>query len=297
MKLTRTKFMKAREFVYANARLLDRRRFAYHFEQGSADSVLNALRSYQNDDGGFGSALEPDIRTPYSQPVAVECALAILDEIGAADPGILRGIRKYLKDTERDGGGFPRAKIDVNEYPHAPWWNTADDSHGSLNPTGRILGLLHKLKAEPLPGEEDAWFSRSTDFVWSRIPLADPSDYHDLIQCITFLEHVPNRRRAEAELRKVDEWLQVPGTIELDPDASGYVHTVLDWAPSPESYARKWISREDIGRHLDVLIERQQEDGGWDMNFSALSGGNEAEWRGLVTVDRLVTLKAYGRLE
>lgn len=67
MKLDRSRFMKAREFVYANARLLDRRRFEYHFEQGKAHPVLDALRAYQNSDGGFGSALEPDIRTPCSQ--------------------------------------------------------------------------------------------------------------------------------------------------------------------------------------------------------------------------------------
>jgi len=297
MKLDRSQFIKAREFVYANARLLDRRRFEYHFEQGKAHPVLDALRAYQNSDGGFGSALEPDIRTPCSQPVAVECALAVLDEIGVADPGILSGIRTYLGQAEREGGGFPRAAIDVNDYPHAPWWDTTDDNAGSLNPTGRILGLLYKLKAVSDDGEDGGWMNRNADFVWSRISLADKTDYHDVIQCITFLEYVPDRQRAEAELKKVDEWLRKPGTIELDPDASGYVHKVLDWAPSPESYAKKWISDEAVGRHLDVLIGQQQEDGGWGMSFPALSRGNEAEWRGLITVDRLLTLKAYGRLE
>ncbi|MCJ8012434.1 hypothetical protein MUG84_11890 [Paenibacillus sp. KQZ6P-2] len=296
MKLTSSQFKKARDFIYANGRLLDRRRFEFHFEQGSAEAVLNALRPYQNEDGGYGSALEPDMRTPYSQPIATEYALSIMDEIGSWDLAMLNGIVNYLKNSLREEGGFPRATVDVNDYPHAPWWNTDKDHSGSINPTGRILGLLYKQ--EVLPGlEEENWFARSAQFVWKSIPHACKSDYHDLIQCITFLENVPDRKRAEQEWNRVDGWLQQPGTIELDPEAKGYVHKVLEWVPAPGSYAKKWISDKDIKRHLEYLIREQQEDGGWNMSFDALSPGNESEWRSLITVDRLVTLRSYGCLD
>ncbi|MBE9918286.1 hypothetical protein G8C92_30265 [Paenibacillus donghaensis] len=296
MKLTGSQFMKARDFIYANARLLDRRRFEFHFAKGGPEPVLDALRAYQNADGGFGSALEPDMRVPDSQPIATEFALLIMDEIGMADPGMLQGIIGYFKQELRATGGLPRATVKVNAYPHAPWWNTDDDSSGSLNPTGRMLGLLYKLQA--LTGHEDEeWLKRSLDFVWGQIPRANPADYHDVIQCIAFLEHIPDRERAEAEMKNVDHWLKQPGTIELDPEAEGYVHKVLDWAPTPDSYAKKWITEADMERHLDHLIRNQQEDGGWTVSFPAISQGNASEWRGLITVDRLLTLKAYGRLE
>jgi hypothetical protein len=45
--------------------------------------VLAALLPYQNEDGGFGNALEPDKRCPSSQPQDIECALHILDAIDA----------------------------------------------------------------------------------------------------------------------------------------------------------------------------------------------------------------------
>jgi hypothetical protein len=288
--------MNARDFIYANARLLDRRRFEFHFANGGPEPVLDALRAYQNADGGFGSALEPDMRVPDSQPIATEFALLIMDEIGKADPSMLQGIMRYFKQEQRVSGGLPRATVRVNAYPHAPWWNTDDDSLGSLNPTGRMLGLLYKLRA--LTGHEDEeWLKRSLNFVWGQIPRANPVDYHDVIQCIAFLEHTPDRERAEAVMKTVDHWLQQPGTIELDPKAKGYVHKVLDWAKAPESYAKKWISEADVERHLDDLIQNQQEDGGWTVSFPAISQGNASEWRGLITVDRLFTLKAYGRLE
>ena len=55
-------------FVWRTARLLDRHRFAHLFLDGDRAPVLAALAAYQNPDGGFGNALEPDLRGPASQP-------------------------------------------------------------------------------------------------------------------------------------------------------------------------------------------------------------------------------------
>ncbi|HLY32861.1 MAG TPA: hypothetical protein VKQ36_17690, partial [Ktedonobacterales bacterium] len=66
---------KATEFTWSIARLLERRRFAYLFLDGERQAVLDALRPYQNPDGGFGNGLEPDIRAPVSQSVPTWTAL------------------------------------------------------------------------------------------------------------------------------------------------------------------------------------------------------------------------------
>jgi hypothetical protein len=44
--------------------------------------VLNAVRAYCNPDGGFGHALEPDVRAPQSEPTATLRALDTLIELG-----------------------------------------------------------------------------------------------------------------------------------------------------------------------------------------------------------------------
>lgn len=63
-----TIFEKTRMFVYRNSRPLDIARWQYHFEDGSKEAVLTALAPYQNEDGGFGHALEPDSWNPNSTP-------------------------------------------------------------------------------------------------------------------------------------------------------------------------------------------------------------------------------------
>ena len=78
-------FAAAEQFLLREARLLERRRFAFRFRGGSANSVVEALRPYRNDDGGFGNAFESDIRGPSSQPVPVEKALEVLDEVDRFD--------------------------------------------------------------------------------------------------------------------------------------------------------------------------------------------------------------------
>jgi hypothetical protein len=69
-------------FVWRTGRLIDRHRFAHLFMGGDRGP---ALAAYRNADGGFGNALEPDLRGSGSQPEPVEVAFRVLDEVGAMD--------------------------------------------------------------------------------------------------------------------------------------------------------------------------------------------------------------------
>jgi len=50
----------AEQFLAANARVLERRRFERLFRGGDAGPVRDAVAADRNRDGGFGHALEPD---------------------------------------------------------------------------------------------------------------------------------------------------------------------------------------------------------------------------------------------
>lgn len=290
-------FNRAQRFIYENARLLDRRRFEYHFGQGSKAAVIKALTGFQNEDGGFGQALEPDIRCPHSQPVPTEVALSIMQEIDEYDRELIVGIGSYLKSvTVGDTGGFPLIQTSANEYPHAPWWTVADDRHASINPTGHILGYLMKQHTVPELTREE-WFQQAEQFMWNQLEAADNEGYHSNIQYISFLIAHPDKERAVRALQKVNEWLQLPGVIERNTKAEGYVHKVLDWAPTRDSYCAQFVTEEETEEHLQSLVEEQQEDGGWPISWPAVSPAGEMEWRGYVTVNRLLTLKSYGWLQ
>lgn len=79
------KFESARNFVYKNARPLDLARWKCLFENGGKEEVLKFLSAYQNEDGGFGHALEPDCWNPHSSPVQTWTATQIIKEINLED--------------------------------------------------------------------------------------------------------------------------------------------------------------------------------------------------------------------
>lgn len=140
-------FDKASRFVYRNARSLDFARWQYHFEGGNQDNVLNALAVYQNEDGGFGYALEADSWNPNSAPIQTWTATEILREINVTDRAhpIIKGILRYL-DSKKDFDGqfWYNTIISNNDHPHAPWWHTQSEStcHNNYNPTACLAGFI-----------------------------------------------------------------------------------------------------------------------------------------------------------
>src|SRR5215207_7498837 len=89
----------AERFVLANARLLDRHRLAVLVGGAPVAPVLDALRAYRNPDGGFGHALEPDVRAPESEPAAVLHALEVLAGIDALDDPMVTDAAAWIATT------------------------------------------------------------------------------------------------------------------------------------------------------------------------------------------------------
>ena len=117
-KLSCEAFDQARAFIKTQARPLDRALFEHRFEGASADLVTAELAHFQNDDGGFGHALEPDLRTPTSSALATEVGLRTLEELGyASDHAMVAGAVRFLLETfdagypARCGRASPRTLV------------------------------------------------------------------------------------------------------------------------------------------------------------------------------------------
>ncbi len=279
---------RAETFILNNARLLERQRFSYLFKKGSRDAVLSALKAYQNADSGFGNALEPDKRTASSQPIDQEIALRILDEIGL-NGQVVKELCNYLQSITTPEGGIPFVLPTVTDAPSAPWWQT-DEAHppATLNPTASIAGLLHKHKVN------HPWLAKATEFCWQKLEQSAEASEHDLMCILLFLEHAPERERAGETFKQMAD--KVIQHTALDANTEGYVQSPLIYAPRPNCWARSLYSNEVIDAHLDALMQKQQSDGGWPISWPAVSPGCELEYRGVVTLTALTTLKAYGRL-
>ena len=209
----------------------------------------------------------------------------MLDQAGAWDDELVRRRLRLAPGHRARGGRHGFVAGEIERWPHAPWWEPQDGF--SLISTGQILGSLLAH------GVEHPWVETATARMWEGIgALADPGAY-DLYGVLRFLERVPDRERAEAALERAEPAIRNVAT--LDPDAPGEVHSPLDFAPRPDSLARRLFDDATIAAHLDQLAAGQQDDGGWTFNFPAWSPAQEADWRGSFTVDALDTLRRNER--
>jgi hypothetical protein len=278
----------AAQFLAARGRILDRRRFERLFRGGEALPVRDAVAAYRNPDGGFGHGLEPDGRTPASQPAAVELALRTLHEADAWEDDLAQGACDWLQSNAPTEGGASFVEPTVEGWPHAPWWAPEEGRPASLVSTGQIAGTLHAR------GVEHPWLDGATELLWSRIVGLKTTDAYEMRGVLRFLQYVPDRPRAHEAFERVGPLLFDHDLVTLDPDAAGEIHGPLDFAPEPDSLARRLFDQGTLEAHLDHLARGQQADGGWTFNWPAWSPAAEQEWRGSVTVDALRVLRANG---
>jgi hypothetical protein len=237
----------AERFLLLNARLIDRLRFARLFRDGTTEAVLAALRAYQNPDGGFGNALEPDLRGAASQPQPVEVAFHLLDELDAfRDPmvgAVVGAACDYLAGITRPGGGVPFVLPSVRATPRAPWWETEDDPPGNLNPTAALAGLLHRNRVT------HPWLEGATAFCWQALEHQVPTGEYEVRATRTFLDNVPDRARAAgflARLPEPDDDLDALAAGQR-PDG-GWVVGWPAWTPVTEPEWRGWMTVDALRR-------------------------------------------------
>ncbi|WP_372345202.1 hypothetical protein [Streptomyces sp. KL116D] len=299
----RSPLSRAEPFVWLTARVLEQRRFAYHFLEGSpaaADAVETALAAYLNEDDGYGHALEPDLRGPVSQPLHTGHALRVLDSIGRCSGRRVERVCRYLTAVSTPEGALPAVHPSQRDYPHAPFVPVVDDPPSELLATGPVVGLLHRNEVW------HAWLFRATDFCWAAVESLKTSHPYEVEAAVAFLDGVPDRARARVAADRLGRLVREQRLAVLDPArkddypvAPGYApgerHYPYDYARTPESLARSWFTDEEMSRALDHLESEQQDDGGWPVNWRQWSPGIALEARPMVTIQALRTLRAYGR--
>jgi hypothetical protein len=276
----------AETFIWSSARLLDRHRYAMLFEDGPAEPVLEALRAYGNPDGGFGHALEPDVRCPSSQPSPTLSALEILGEAGAANGELAGAAGAWLARIAGPDGSVPSALPGFDRYPHAPWY-TAEP--GSMLTLG-VVAACHEGGA---PGGE--WLERATDWCWRSIETTERPAGYWLKFALQFLDAVPDQEHARAAIATLAGRVD-PSAVEPIGGVEGERLLALDLSPRPGSRSRALVTEAQIEAHLDAVQSEQREDGGWMFDWLAWSPAQTADWRGIVTIRALTWLRDHGRL-
>ncbi|UVW34201.1 hypothetical protein NYF23_09220 [SAR92 clade bacterium H455] len=298
IKLTNDAFIKARNYLLAEGRILEKRLFDYYFESGSSSGVFHSILAYQNDDGGFGWGLEPDTASPESQPLFTVMALLWLDRAQRLDVETIKQSLGFLLPLTFDDGGLPWMLKPNREYPRANHFDKP--MHRSvITITAPIVGLCEKY------GIHNEWTNKASKFVWESIK--EQQDEH--VQCaqcmhqrLFFLENTSNSLLAERAITSLRSWISSKNFTCFNvshPEAGLYLHpTPTCYANHPDSALRPAFSDEQINASLDALISRQDETGAWATGYGYPNYLNPGmHWDGMYTINALKTLKDYDRIE
>ena len=276
-------FERGREFVYATARVLEQRLFETLFEGAPASGVVDALRAYRNDDGGFGHGLEPDTRAPASQPVDVWFAFDTLVAAGARADDLVLPACDWLATL---GVPVPIMLPSIRGYPEAKHWRETSEFPPSLFGTIGATAALHAL------GVEHRWRDEATAWCLDELARNPLDDAHTISWALQLLEYVGDAELVERVARALPD----ARYFLADPEEESYGLTPLTFAPTPTSRWHALFDDAAIDAHLDRLAAKQEGDGGWEITWEPPSEAAHLEWRGILTLTNLRVLRAYGRL-
>lgn len=301
--LSRKAFHASREFLEATARPLELARFRRAFLGAPTEVVLDALGGYRNGDGGFGHALEPDLRTPDSSVLCTSIALQILRSLEITEHAfVTSSIGFLMANLDRQQCGWRIIPPTAESSPRAPWWyQKGREEHFdafSLNPTAEILGYLFDCREQVEQETVDAVSAR----VFQELGRAAELEMHELLCCLRLYrtKGLPETCRDQLYAR-LNQLIQ--GAVACDPkDWEGYSLRPLQVTDTPESPFFAGL-RDAVAENLDYEITSQNADGAWTPTWSWDDCFPEAwaeakdEWAGVITLDKLLTLQRFGRIE
>ena len=295
---------RARGFIEQVARPLEKARFAYHFEDGSAQAVIGALAAFQNPDGGLGHGLEPDFRLSESSALCTTVGLQVLREVDApAEDPLVKNVVGYLvKSYNEKIRAWAIIPANDNSAPHGPWWDYDDaiaDRWGGFlaNPRAEIIGHLYHYQGLV----DRPWLDGLGEAALTFLRDKDTLEMHELLCYVRLAEteSVPHALRSEL----ISRLIPIVGKVVTHDSSAwnGYCLQPIQVASTPRSVFYRALSGA-LDENLALLAACQGEDGAWPTRWSWADQYPEAwnsaerEWKGVLTLDALRTLQAFGRL-
>jgi hypothetical protein len=288
----------AASFMAAHARVLDRRRFALLVGGTDTDAVLAAVDGYRNPDGGYGWGLEPDLRAAESQPGGALHAFEAFADVAPVTTSRAVELCDWLAGITLPDGGVPFALPVADPAGCAPFWAQADPTVSTLQSTAFLAGMAQRVAAHDPAVAAHPWLATATRYCLDTIAALDGAPHAIALSfAIQFLDAVHDREPRAAELLDgLGRFIPDDGLVHVAGGADDEYIRPLDMAPEAGRPARKLFRQDVIDAELRRLAGKQEDDGGWRVDFASYSPAAELEWRGYATVQAVSTLKRNGML-
>ena len=278
-------FAAAEQFMLREARLLERRRFAWRFGGGSADAVVAALLAYRTTTAASATRSSPTCAgrrasrcrwSARSRSSTRSTASTRTSSRRACDWLVVRDERRRRRSV-RARVGRGRAACGV----------VGAERRGGREPDRRDRRPAAQARRRPRVARA------ATGFCFDALADLDHVGPDDAISVLTSSSTSPIAR---VRTRSSPGWASGSWT-----SSSRSTRRRRDTSRRRSSsrrariaLARRLFDDATIERHLDALEAKQQDDGGWPITWEPPSVAAVHEWRGVVTFRNLASSRATG---
>jgi len=155
--------------------------------------LIDALRKFQNIDGGFGHGLELDIQAPISNIPSTNLAISYLDSMKDSkerEEMIKAMVAYYQTMYYENDHRWHMVEKETDAYPHAIWWNyESRDAFTSLNPTPEILGFLYKNQSYLSSFDLEQDIELMVKRIKEQLPFS--KSFHEVLSILRFYRDIP----------------------------------------------------------------------------------------------------------
>lgn len=298
-------FQNTAQSIKRYARLLESAIFQHYFFDGTENEIVNELKKYQNEDGGFGHGIESDFRLPHSSPMATSIGIRLLSEIDLLEEAkeMIAAAIGYLETSfNSDRNGWFAVPKEVNDFPHAPWWHYNEDDGMTIidknwgNPSAEVLAYLYRYKDYVKRLDIEKLIEYAISYIESKEEF---NSEYEIFCYIKLYEVLPEH--LQMRLKEVIS-LAIEQVIVYDTKQwYEYVPTPVDFVSSINSN-RFEVSESKLNENLDFLINQLQSNGKinppWGESYYE-GDLKEAynEWIGVLSLKTLITLDGFNRIE
>jgi hypothetical protein len=290
---------KGADYLKQHGRPVEKSLRAFFFEQGSAEAVIDAMAAYQNEDGGFGHAFEPDMRCPASSTLATTEALAWIWQIGIQPDHVMvrKAVQYLIRTYQPDAKSWLFIPKESQAYPHAPWWQFNPDAASTKhNPRPQILGIfLRAINQVP----SALLTELQEDVVAAFLNHVPDMQMHDLFNYLR-LYRTPDLPAAVHEPLAQHLPAIVRSVVSMKEEAwSGYALRPYGVLEGLDDEFFPMVA-DALPASLVYLVNEQVKDGSWPLTWN---WGDtypdvwpiaEKEWKSIVTLDNIRFLQSLG---
>lgn len=297
------------KYIMENGRAIEKAKWNYTFNNGDKEAIVLELLKYQNSDGGFGKGLEADILLPASSSITSTEAIFIayeykLDCNKVWFQELLNYFENTIEDAEINPSYWEKVPVEVENYPHAPWWNYSKEKRFTPNPCAVVASAFIKYGSESQKSLGYKIAARCIEFINSEESCSE-HDCYCLQTLIKVLQELGSDLINEAIMLHMER--RILGCLCTDSNRwMEYVAQPLDLVATGDSQWYKLL-KPYIEENIDYWVDSLNEEGYWQPNFS---WGVDSEiarqvtiyWRCYMSVKRVrilssATQMASGMLE